>query len=137
MPAPAAPPAAINRPGQVLFASLIGTALEFFDFYIYANATVRRSVLFAMMVIGMTLIGLVYGPLGTVLAELFPTPVRYSGNSLTFNLAGIFGASLASYLATWLAQTYGLHYVGFYVSAAGLLSLLGVAATRETKDDRL
>src|SRR5215469_6673907 len=31
---------AVNRPGQVLFASLIGTAIEFFDFYIYATAAV-------------------------------------------------------------------------------------------------
>ena len=30
----------INTPGQVLFASLIGTTIEFFDFYIYANAAV-------------------------------------------------------------------------------------------------
>jgi MFS family permease len=91
----------------------------------------------AMMAIGMALIGLVYGPLGTLLAELFPTNVRYSGNSLTFNLAGIFGASLAPYIATWLAQHYGLRYVGFYASLSGLLSLLGLLGTRETKDDRL
>jgi metabolite-proton symporter len=90
-----------------------------------------------MMALGMTLIGVVYGPLGTLLAELFPTSVRYSGNSLTFNLAGIFGASLAPYAATWLAKNYGLEYVGYYVSAAGLLSLLGLLGTRETKDDRL
>jgi predicted esterase YcpF (UPF0227 family) len=63
--------------------------------------------------------------------------VRYSGNSLTFNLAGIFGASLAPYIATWLAQHYGLRYVGFYASLSGLLSLLGLLGTRETKDDRL
>src|SRR6266849_790260 len=56
-----------------------------------------------MMVLGMSLMGLVYGPLGTVLSELFPTTVRYSGSSLTFNLAGIFGASLAPYAATYLA----------------------------------
>ena len=31
---------AINTPQQVLFASLIGTAIEFFDFYIYATAAV-------------------------------------------------------------------------------------------------
>ena len=30
----------LNRPVQVLFASLIGTAVEFFDFYIYATAAV-------------------------------------------------------------------------------------------------
>jgi hypothetical protein len=29
--------------------------------------------------------------------------VRYTGASLTFNLAGILGASLAPYAATWLA----------------------------------
>src|SRR5204862_4957057 len=30
----------VNSPRQVLFASLIGTAIEFFDFYIYATAAV-------------------------------------------------------------------------------------------------
>ena len=62
------------------------------------------------MVIGLSLMGLTYGPLGTMLSELFPTRVRYTGSSLTFNLAGIFGASLAPYIATWLAQNYGLQY---------------------------
>src|SRR5262245_6094876 len=32
--------ASVNTPGQVLFASLIGTTIEFFDFYIYATAAV-------------------------------------------------------------------------------------------------
>jgi len=90
-----------------------------------------------MMVLGMSLMGLVYGPLGTVLSELFPTTVRYSGSSLTFNLAGIFGASLAPYAATYLATTYGLQYVGYYLNAAAVLSLAGLLATRETKDDAL
>jgi MFS family permease len=90
-----------------------------------------------MMVLGMSLVGLVYGPLGTVLSELFPTAVRYSGSSLTFNLAGIFGASLAPYAATYLAKTYGLQYVGYYLCAGAVLSLIGLAATRETADDVL
>jgi metabolite-proton symporter len=89
------------------------------------------------MVIGMALVGLVYGPLGTVLSELFPTAVRYSGSSLTFNLAGIFGASLAPYAATYLATHYGLSSVGYYLSAGALLSIVGLLATRETKDDVL
>jgi metabolite-proton symporter len=89
------------------------------------------------MVIGMSLVGLVYGPLGTVLSELFPTAVRYSGSSLTFNLAGIFGASLAPYAATYLATNYGLQWVGFYLSAAAVLSLIGLYATRETRSEQL
>jgi metabolite-proton symporter len=88
----------------------------------------------AMMVVGMSLVGLVYGPLGTVLSELFPTSVRYSGSSLTFNMAGIFGASLAPYAATWLAVHYGLQYVGYYLSGAAVLSMIGLFATGETKD---
>jgi metabolite-proton symporter len=89
------------------------------------------------MALGLSLMGLTYGPLGTVLSELFPTAVRYTGSSLTFNFAGIFGASLAPYIATWLAKTYGLQYVGYYLTAAALLTLVGLIATRETKDDDL
>jgi MFS family permease len=90
-----------------------------------------------MMGVGLSLMGLTYGPLGTVLSELFPTAVRYTGSSLTFNFAGIFGASLAPYIATWLAKTYGLQYVGYYLTAAAALTLIGLLATRETKDDDL
>jgi MFS family permease len=89
------------------------------------------------MALGLSLMGFTYGPLGTVLSELFPTAVRYTGSSLTFNFAGIFGASLAPYIATWLARTYGLQYVGYYLTIAAVLTLVGLLATRETKDEEL
>lgn len=38
------------------------------------------------------------------------------------------------YAATYLAKTYGLQYVGYYLSSAAILSLAGLLATRETKD---
>jgi len=91
----------------------------------------------AMMALGLALMGLTYGPLGTVISELFPTPVRYTGSSLAFSLAGILGASLAPYIATWLARTYGLQYVGYYLSASSVLTLLGLLVIRETKDEDL
>jgi metabolite-proton symporter len=84
--------------------------------------------------VGLGLMGMTYGPLGTLLSELFPTAVRYTGSSLTFNLAGIFGASLAPYIATWLATNHGLPFVGYYLTASALLTLAGLVATRETKD---
>jgi MFS family permease len=87
-----------------------------------------------MMIVGLSLMGFTYGPLGTVLSELFPTSVRYTGSSLTFNFAGIVGASLAPYIATWLANNYGLQYVGYYLSSAAGLTLIGLLATHETKD---
>jgi metabolite-proton symporter len=91
----------------------------------------------ATLALGLGLMGLTYGPLGTVLSELFPTDVRYTGSSLTFNLAGIFGASLAPYIATWLANGYGLSFVGYYLTGSALLSLAGLALTRETRDNDL
>jgi len=90
-----------------------------------------------MMALGLSLMGLTYGPLGTVLSELFPTAVRYTGSSLTFNFAGIFGASLAPYIATGLAKSYGLPYVGYYLSAAAVLTLVGLLAAPETKHHEL
>jgi MFS family permease len=90
-----------------------------------------------MMALGLSLMGLTYGPLGTVVSELFPTPVRYTGSSLAFNVAGILGASLAPYVATWLAKTYGLPYVGYYLSVSAVLTLIGLFSIRETKDEDL
>ena len=89
------------------------------------------------MALGLSLMGMTYGPIGTVLSELFPTSVRYTGSSLTFNFAGIFGASLAPYIATWLAKTYGLQYVGYYLTAAAVVTLIGLVLIRETRDEEL
>jgi len=90
-----------------------------------------------MMALGLALMGLTYGPLGTVVSELFPTPVRYTGSSLAFSMAGILGASLAPYIATWLAKTYGLQYVGYYLTASAVVTFVGLLLMRETKDDDL
>lgn len=77
-------------------------------------------------IVGLSLAGLSYGPLGTMLAGLFPTSVRYTGISLTFNLAGILGASLTPYIATWLATTHGLASVGHYLSAVSAVTLFAL-----------
>ncbi len=81
--------------------------------------------------LGFSLVGLTYGPLGSALAGLFPTPVRYTGTSLTFNLAGILGASLAPLIATHLSSTYGLAFVGYYLSAAGLVTLIALLLIKD------
>jgi MFS family permease len=81
--------------------------------------------------------GLTYGPLGTLVSELFPTRVRYTGSSFAFSMAGIFGASLAPYVATWLAKNYGLQYVGYYLTASAVLTFLGLLMIRETRHETL
>jgi metabolite-proton symporter len=89
------------------------------------------------MALGLSLMGLTYGPIGTMLSEQFPTAVRYTGSSLTFNMAGIFGGSLAPYIATRLAETYGLQAVGYYLVVVAALTLAGLAGIKETRDKAL
>lgn len=88
---------------------------------LFGSGSVWGALVFLSL--GLGLMGLTYGPLGTALSELFPTAIRYTGASVTFNLAGIVGASLAPYIATWLASTFGLAFVGYYLSVAALISL--------------
>jgi metabolite-proton symporter len=86
--------------------------------------------------IGLFLMGLTYGPMGTALAEIFPPTVRYTGASLAFTLAGILGASLAPYLGTKLAKTYGLAYVGYYLSITAALTLAALVFARKSMQDK-
>lgn len=88
---------------------------------------------FAFLFIGLGIMGLTYGPIGTVLSELFPTSVRYTGSALSFNLAGILGASFAPLIATKLASSYGLMAVGLYLTVASCISLLAFLMIKETK----
>jgi metabolite-proton symporter len=88
----------------------------------------------AFNIIGLGLMGFNYGPIGAALASPFPVSVRYTGASMTFNLAGIFGASLAPYIATWLALHLSLAWVGYYLLAACLVTL---AAMLISRDDEL
>jgi metabolite-proton symporter len=111
--------------------------IAFFGFVLAPLFTAGTTGAIVMMALGLALMGLTYGPLGTVVSELFPTPVRYTGSSLAFSMAGILGASLAPYIATWLAKTYGLQYVGYYLTVSAVLTFIGLLLVRETKDDDL
>ncbi len=127
-----------DKYGRRLTLSLITLGIIIFGFFMAPlfNGGSDASVL-AFLSIGLALMGLTYGPLGTILSELFPTTVRYTGASLTFNFAGIFGASLAPYIAMSLATKYSLSAVGLYLSAAAGLTLIALLLTHETKDAQL
>jgi MFS family permease len=85
------------------------------------------------LIIGMTVTGLTYGPCGTLLADMFPTAVRYTGASLAFNLAGILGASLTPSIATYLATKHGVSHVGYYLAAAATLTLIALLLSPRAK----
>jgi metabolite-proton symporter len=119
-----------RRPSMIMVTAVIalfGMALA----PMFGSGSQLQVVVF--MALGMALMGMTYGPLGTLLSELFPPEVRYTGSSLTFNLAGILGASLAPYIATSLATNDGLAYVGYYLSAASLLTLAALLMTGKAR----
>ena len=84
--------------------------------------TSGETGIFVFVIFAMALMGMTYGLIGTALAAPFPTEVRYTGSSITFNFAGIFGASLAPYIATWLQADYGMTYVGYYLGIAAVIT---------------
>ena len=90
----------------------------------------------AFLVFGFTLMGATFGPMGALLPELFPTNVRYTGSAVAYNVASILGAALAplAALALWAAAGGSPWLVGLYLSAAGVLTLVALLLSKETKD---
>lgn len=86
------------------------------------------------MLIGMGLMGLTFGIQSALLPELFPTNVRYTGSAVAYNVASILGASVAPFIATWLASKYGPGTVGLYLCAMALLTLGALVTIPETKE---
>jgi hypothetical protein len=87
-------------------------------------------LIWAFLSLALFHMGLVYGPLGAFLPQLFPARVRYTGVSVAFNLGGIVGGGLAPFIAQALAERGGLVPVGLYLSAAALISLIAIAPLR-------
>ena len=95
------------------------------------------SSVLVFLIIGMTLMGLSFGPMSAVLPELFPTNVRYTGSGVAYNAASILGAAVAPFIATWLSTQYGVGWVGAYLAAAAVLTIIALLVMRETRDTSL
>src|SRR5574338_1360742 len=110
---------AVNRPGQVLFASLIGTTIEFFDFYIYATAAV---LVFPRLFFPST------DPASGVLASLATFAIAFIARPIGSALFGHFGdrigrkTTLVAALLTMGLSTVAIGVLPGYPS-------IGIAAT--------
>ena len=88
------------------------------------------------LVLGFTLMGMTFGPMGALLPELFPTQVRYTGSAFAYNMSSILGAAVAPFIAVWL-WTLGEgspFWVGIYLSVMGLITLVALYLSHETRD---
>ncbi|WP_181138561.1 MFS transporter [Streptomyces sp. Ru73] len=88
------------------------------------------------LVLGFTLMGMTFGPMGALLPELFPTSVRYTGSGIAYNVSSILGAAVAPFIAValWEAGHGSPWLVGVYLSAMALLTLVALVAGKETRN---
>ena len=83
--------------------------------------------------LGLTFLGMQYGPQAAYFTELFTTEVRYSGASLGYQIGAILGGALAPTIAVLLWNELGIFYVSIYILVAAILTLLSLSALEETK----
>lgn len=149
--------------GLALNALLIGTSLQFFAILLAARLSDRigRRPVYAFgaiglalwsfalfpllasgnagsiilaLVVGLVLHGVMYGPQAAMMAELFPTRIRYSGASISYQFTAIIAGSLAPIIAVWLYRSYGSATpVALYVAAGCVISAVATLLARETK----
>ena len=94
-------------------------------------------LLLLFLCIGMTLMGLTFGPMSAILPELFPTNVRYTGSGIAYNVSSILGAALTPFAAVWLAKNHGVGSVGIYLSALSVLTFIALWVSKETRHTSL
>jgi MFS family permease len=90
----------------------------------------------ALLIIGFSLMGLTFGPMGALLPELFPTNVRYTGSAVSYNVSSILGAAVAPFIAVWLWEMAkgSPVLVGVYLTAMSVLTLVALFLSKETRD---
>ncbi|PWB95969.1 MFS transporter [Salinibacterium hongtaonis] len=90
----------------------------------------------AWLIVGFTLMGMTFGPMGALLPELFPTNVRYTGSGISYNVSSILGAAVAPFIAVWLWTTAdgSPALVGIYLSVMATITLVALLLGKETKD---
>jgi len=110
---------------RVLMAGALLTAATGFAFG-PVLASGGLAALFGLLAAAMFALGLVYGPLGGWMAGVFPVTVRYTGISLAFNGGGMIGGALAPIGAQALAGAGNIQFTGLILSAAGVVTMLGL-----------
>lgn len=88
----------------------------------------------AMQVVLGLILGCYLGPLAALLVELFPTSIRYTGMSLSYNFtAALFGGTVPM-LCTWILREYNEPlYIAGYVILCNILSIAALSSYKETR----
>ncbi|WP_159794048.1 MFS transporter [Puerhibacterium puerhi] len=99
-----------------------------------AFGTRSTAVILLTLVAGLVFHALMWAAQPAVLAELFPTRMRYSGVSICAQVTAIVAGSLAPILSTtWLKATGSGWPTAVYLLVAGAITAVAVLSLRETR----
>ncbi|AQA02584.1 MFS transporter [Mycobacterium sp. MS1601] len=111
--------------------AIVGASWGFFAFPMMDSG--NFAVVTAAVTIGLVFHALMYAPQPAIMAEMFPTRMRYSGVSLGYQVTSIVAGSLAPLIAVKLLDIYGSSVpVAIYLAGACLVTLVAVLFVRET-----
>ena len=89
-------------------------------------------LVFLALCVGLIPHAMQYGPQASLIAESFPTALRYGGAGLGYQLASVVAGGPAALVATWLIHEFGTGYaVAGYMLVAALITLAACAALRD------
>ncbi|MDQ0868895.1 MFS family permease [Arthrobacter sp. V1I9] len=115
---------------------LIGYAIIFaWMIPMFALIDTRNIWLYGVALFVLTIgLGLSYGPMSAMYAEMFPANVRYSGISIGYAFGAILGGAFAATIAETLLQTTKwAGSIGIYIMVLCVISAIGVLLAKETK----
>ncbi|NUS92309.1 MAG: MHS family MFS transporter [Nocardia sp.] len=120
-----------RRPVYLVGALTAGT-WGFFAFPMMDSG--NNAIILSAIVIGLVFHAFMYAGQPAIMAEMFPTRMRYSGVSLGYQVTSIVAGSLAPIIAVRLLDTYGSAVpIAWYLAGAAAVSAVAVLAARETK----
>ncbi|WAC65789.1 MFS transporter [Agrococcus sp. SL85] len=122
----------VGRKPMYLVGTLLGATWGFFAFPMFESG--NDVVILAAIIIGLAFHALMYAGQPAIMAELFPTRMRYSGVSLGYQVTSIVAGSLAPIIATALLGQFGSSVpVAIYLVICCAITLIAVLALKETK----
>ena len=115
---------------------LLGAALTiawpFLAFPMFGTGS--DAIILLAILIGMAVHALMYAAQPAIMAEMFPTRMRYSGVSLGYQVTAIVAGSWAPLIGATLLRAYdGWMPIAVYISAAGAVSLIAAMILRESR----
>ena len=101
-----------------------------FPYFALLNTGIAVVILLTMMVTQLQH-SMEYGPQAALIAESFPTGLRYGGAGLGYQLASVIAGGPAPLIATWLLHDYGWQAISVFMIIG---AVIGFAATLALPD---